>query len=96
MYQKSTKKNKKITISSDIIPDYSFKLISSMPMKRKKLTIDVAFVGDVRNDIYITLLQGEFKRGGKTSDKNVEVSMCVCNDQGDVLQVHPWHKKLLP
>ena len=35
MYQKSTKKNKKITISSDIIPDYSFKLISNIPMKRQ-------------------------------------------------------------
>ena len=45
------------------------------------------FIGDVRNDIYITLLQGEFKRGGKTSDKNVEVTMCVCNDNGEILQV---------
>ena len=61
-------------------------------MKRKKLTIYAVFLGDVRNDIYITLLQGEFKRGGKTSDKNVEVSMCVCNDQGDVLQVRPMNQ----
>ena len=43
--------------------------------------------GDVRNDIYVTLLEGEFNRGSKTADKNVEVSMLVCNKQGEVLKV---------
>ncbi len=53
----------------------------------KYLSSGFSATGDVRNDIYITLLQGEFKRGGKTSDKNVEVTMCVCNEDGEVLQV---------
>ncbi len=50
-----------------------------------------SIAGDVRNDIYVTLTQGEFKRGNKTSDKNIEVSMCVCNQHGEVLQVS-WPK----
>ena len=41
----------------------------------------------MRNDLYVTLVQGEFKKGGKYSEKNVEVTMCVCNQHGKVLQV---------
>ena len=44
--------------------------------------------GDVRNDIYLTINSGEFGKGPtKTSDKNVEVCMCVCNEKGGVLKV---------
>lgn len=43
--------------------------------------------GDVRNDVYLTLVQGEFAKGSKTSDKNVEVTVCVCNSEGKVLPV---------
>ena len=44
-------------------------------------------VGDVRNDIYVTLFEGEFNRGSKTADKNVEVTMLVCNKKGEVIPV---------
>lgn len=45
-------------------------------------------VGDVRNDIYVTIKGGEFTRGpAKTADKNVEVTMVVCNNKGEVLKV---------
>lgn len=47
-------------------------------------------LGDVRNDIYVTLLGGEFNKYTKTSDKNVEVTMHVCNHKGDILQVRDW------
>lgn len=47
------------------------------------------FSGDVRNDIYVTIQEGEFMRGSKTADKNVEVTMQVCNKRGEVLQVWP-------
>ena len=48
----------------------------------------ILFAGDVRNDIYVTIKQGEFNKGpAKTSDKNVEVQMVVCNQRGDILQV---------
>lgn len=43
--------------------------------------------GDVRNDIYLTLLQGEFDKGNKKTQKNVEVTVCVCDEAGNVMQV---------
>lgn len=43
--------------------------------------------GDVRNDIYLTLVQGEFDKGSKKTQKNVEVTMCVCDEAGAVMQV---------
>ncbi|KAL0608482.1 Dedicator of cytokinesis protein 2 [Plecturocebus cupreus] len=41
--------------------------------------------GDVRNDIYITLLQGDFDKYNKTTQRNVEVIMCVCVEDGKTL-----------
>ncbi|NXD71586.1 DOCK2 protein, partial [Eolophus roseicapillus] len=46
----------------------------------------VAAPGDVRNDIYLTLVQGEFDKGSKKTQKNVEVTVCVCDEEGHVLQ----------
>ncbi|NWR39307.1 DOCK2 protein, partial [Tachuris rubrigastra] len=43
-------------------------------------------LGDVRNDIYLTLVQGEFDKGNKKTQKNVEVTVCVCNEAGSVVQ----------
>lgn len=48
---------------------------------------DVIMPGDVRNDLYITLLSGEFSRGTKTSDRNVEVTVRVCDDKGKIIPV---------
>ncbi|NXS13437.1 DOCK2 protein, partial [Neodrepanis coruscans] len=42
--------------------------------------------GDVRNDIYLTLVQGEFDKGSKKTQKNVEVTVCVCDETGSVVQ----------
>ncbi|XP_070212219.1 dedicator of cytokinesis protein 1-like isoform X7 [Littorina saxatilis] len=47
---------------------------------------EVIMPGDVRNDIYLTLRTGEFNRGSKTTDKNVEMEICVCDHMGKVLQ----------
>ena len=45
-------------------------------------------VGDVRNDLYVTLKQGEFKKGGhKMADKNIEVTLTICNENGEVINV---------
>jgi len=46
--------------------------------------------GDVRNDIYITLMHGELRRGagGKVADKNIEVTIMVCNQDGEVIPVN--------
>lgn len=45
------------------------------------------FVGDIRNDLYVTLMQGEFRKGGKVADKNVEVTLTVLNEDGEVIEV---------
>uniref|UniRef100_A0A8B9FFB5 C2 DOCK-type domain-containing protein n=1 Tax=Amazona collaria TaxID=241587 RepID=A0A8B9FFB5_9PSIT len=47
---------------------------------------EVIMPGDVRNDIYLTLVQGEFDKGSKKTQKNVEVTVCVCDEEGHVLQ----------
>lgn len=43
--------------------------------------------GDVRNDIYLTLVQGDFDKGSKTAHKNVEVTMSVYDEDGKKLEV---------
>lgn len=51
------------------------------------LTFCVSFTGDVRNDIYITLLCGDLDKFNKTTQRNVEVNMCVCDEDGKVIPV---------
>ncbi|XP_071513992.1 dedicator of cytokinesis protein 2 isoform X2 [Panulirus ornatus] len=46
---------------------------------------DVIMPGDVRNDLYITLLSGEFSRGAKTCDRNVEVTVRICDEKGNLI-----------
>lgn len=58
----------------------------STAVSRKMGFPDVIMPGDVRNDIYVTIKQGEFSRGPKTADKNVEVTVMVCNQQGEPLK----------
>uniref|UniRef100_T1IIV8 Dedicator of cytokinesis protein 1 n=1 Tax=Strigamia maritima TaxID=126957 RepID=T1IIV8_STRMM len=47
---------------------------------------EIILPGDVRNDLYLTLVQGEFPKGNKSSDKNVEVSVRVFNEKGQILK----------
>lgn len=62
-----------------------------LTLNRRKLGISewvhFEIPDDVRNDLYLTLIQGEFKKGTKKADKNVEVTVEVCNQHGEVLQV---------
>ncbi|KAL7022521.1 hypothetical protein ACKWTF_012281 [Chironomus riparius] len=46
---------------------------------------DVVLPGDVRNDLFLTLDHGEFERGGKSTAKNIEVSVLVCDSAGGIL-----------
>lgn len=48
------------------------------------------FPGDVRNDIYVTLVQGDFDKGSKTTAKNVEVTVSVYDEDGKKLEVFLW------
>ncbi|XP_064601988.1 dedicator of cytokinesis protein 1-like isoform X2 [Liolophura sinensis] len=60
--------------------------LGSTAVARKMGFPEVIMPGDVRNDIYVTLLGGEFNKYSKTSDKNVEVTMHVCNHKGEILE----------
>lgn len=47
---------------------------------------EVIFSGDVRNDLYLTLVNGEFSKGSsKGSDNNIEVTVVVCDEKGDIV-----------
>ena len=43
--------------------------------------------GDVRNDLYLTVERGDFERGGKSVQKNMEVTVYVVYADGEPLQV---------
>ena len=43
--------------------------------------------GDDRNDLYLTLRGGEFEKGRKTAQKNVEVRICIVDERGGVIPV---------
>lgn len=40
-----------------------------------------------RNDLYLTLEKGEFERGGKSTGKNIEVTIAVLDSEGTLLEV---------
>ncbi|XP_070608582.1 dedicator of cytokinesis protein 1 isoform X3 [Erythrolamprus reginae] len=47
---------------------------------------EIIMPGDVRNDIYVTLVQGDFDKGNKTTAKNVEVTVSVYDEDGKKLE----------
>ncbi|XP_075232677.1 dedicator of cytokinesis protein myoblast city [Lycorma delicatula] len=57
-------------------------VIGQVAFARKMGFPEVILPGDVRNDLYLTLIGGEFSKGSKSTDKNVEVTVTVCNEQG--------------
>ncbi|CAH1170856.1 unnamed protein product [Phaedon cochleariae] len=57
-------------------------VLGNVSIARKMGFPEVILPGDVRNDLYLTLIGGEFTKGNKTSDKNVEVIVKVCNEKG--------------
>ena len=44
-------------------------------------------LGVVRNDIYVTLEYGQFEKGSKRAERNVEVAIAVCDSRGEILRV---------
>lgn len=75
--------------------DFPRLLHTNVPLARKMGFPEVILPGDVRNDLYLTLCGGEFARIAKTSEKNVEVTVYVCNEQGQVvpgvMSIGPGH-----
>ncbi|XP_072385409.1 dedicator of cytokinesis protein 2 isoform X1 [Diabrotica undecimpunctata] len=57
-------------------------VLGNVSVARKMGFPEVILPGDVRNDLYLTILNGVFSKGNKKSDKNVEVIVRVCNQKG--------------
>ncbi|XP_076651042.1 dedicator of cytokinesis protein myoblast city isoform X1 [Halictus rubicundus] len=57
-------------------------VLGNVAIARKMGFPEVILPGDVRNDLYLTLISGEFNKGSKSTDKNVEVTVKVCNEYG--------------
>ncbi|CAD7092210.1 unnamed protein product [Hermetia illucens] len=60
-------------------------LFQGASITRKMGFPDVIMPGDVRNDMFITLERGEFERGGKSTAKNIEVSVTILDNMGKIL-----------
>uniref|UniRef100_F7CH16 Dedicator of cytokinesis 5 n=1 Tax=Monodelphis domestica TaxID=13616 RepID=F7CH16_MONDO len=71
--------------------DFSHLVDRSTAVARKMGFPEIILPGDVRNDIYVTLIHGEFDKGKKKTPKNVEVTMSVYDEDGTLLEkaIHP-------
>ncbi len=67
--------------------EYPHLVDRSTVVARKLGFPEIIMPGDVRNDIYLTLHTGDFDKYNKTSQKNVEVIMLVCDEEGKVVLV---------
>ncbi|KAG8228173.1 hypothetical protein J437_LFUL014408 [Ladona fulva] len=60
-------------------------VLGNVAIARKMGFPEVILPGDVRNDLYLTLISGEFSKGTKSSERNVEVTVKVCNEKGQTI-----------
>ncbi|CAG11288.1 unnamed protein product [Tetraodon nigroviridis] len=58
----------------------------ALALTRKLGFPDVILPGDTRNDLYLSVERGEFERGGKSVQKNIEVTLYVLYADGDTLK----------
>ncbi|XP_076248536.1 dedicator of cytokinesis spg isoform X2 [Calliopsis andreniformis] len=61
-------------------------LFKNVCLTKKLGFSDVIMPGDVRNDLYLKLERGEFERGGKSTGKNIEVTILVLDADGQPLE----------
>uniref|UniRef100_A0A8C7XX72 Dedicator of cytokinesis 2 n=1 Tax=Oryzias sinensis TaxID=183150 RepID=A0A8C7XX72_9TELE len=66
--------------------EYPHLVDRSTVVARKLGFPEIIMPGDVRNDIYLTIQSGDFDKYNKTTQKNVEVIMWVCDEEGKVIQ----------
>ncbi|XP_069620897.1 dedicator of cytokinesis protein 4 isoform X3 [Ranitomeya imitator] len=66
--------------------DYSSVFTRGVSVTRKLGFSDVIMPGEMRNDLYITLEKGEFEKGGKTVARNVQITMIIVNNEGQILK----------
>jgi hypothetical protein len=66
--------------------EYPHLIVGNVAHARKMGFPEVIFPFDVRNDLYVTLMHGEFSRStSKTCDKNIEVTVSVIDDNKQTL-----------
>uniref|UniRef100_A0A8C3PDT5 Dedicator of cytokinesis 2 n=1 Tax=Chrysemys picta bellii TaxID=8478 RepID=A0A8C3PDT5_CHRPI len=71
---------------SQVRKDHPHLVDRSTVVVRKLGFPEIIMPGDIRNDIYLTIVQGEFDKGNKKTQKNVEVTVCVCDETGNMMQ----------
>lgn len=76
-----------VTFSWKVREENPHLVLGNVSRARKMGFPEVILPGDVRNDLYLTLINGEFSKGSKTSEKNVEVVVKVCNEKGQTIPV---------
>ena len=52
---------------------------------------DIINPGEVRNDIYLTLVEGVYEKGSKTAQKNIEVVVTAFNSDGGMIESCIYH-----
>jgi len=63
-------------------------IVGNISIARKMGFPEVILPTDARNDLYLNLLNGSFSRGGtKASDRNIQVTVKVCNQYGEMIPV---------
>ncbi|KAF7990611.1 hypothetical protein HCN44_000416 [Aphidius gifuensis] len=65
--------------------EYPHLVLGNVAISRKMGFPEVILPGDVRNDLYLRLSHGDFSKSSKSTDKNVEVTVKVCNEQGTMV-----------
>ncbi|RHZ66608.1 hypothetical protein Glove_306g74 [Diversispora epigaea] len=61
-------------------------LLQDIPITSRLGFPDVVFPGDIRNEIYIKLLSGDFSQGRTTTAKNIQVTAEVRLNSGETLE----------
>nr|XP_027201105.1 dedicator of cytokinesis protein 2-like [Dermatophagoides pteronyssinus] len=46
---------------------------------------DIILPEDIRNDLYLTLISGEFHKGNKKSERNIEVTVKILDESGTII-----------
>lgn len=60
-------------------------LFQGTTITRKMGFPDIIMPGDVRNDLFVVLDRGEFERGGKSTGKNIEVTVSIHDAGGKLI-----------
>jgi hypothetical protein len=71
---------------SSVIDDNPHLFQRNVAITRKLGFPDVIMPEEVRNDLYIVLDSGDFQQGSKTAPKNVEATLEVVSENGEVLK----------